>query len=173
MTLANLNIDQVAYFVDDVRRSAADMTRTFGAGPFFVIDRIELAWCRHRGEDCPFVHTSAYGQWGEVMMELVQQESEGASPFRDLFDPGTFGLHHVATIVDDLTDAKHAYENNGLSVATEAQTLGGTEFAFIDATQTMGHFIEIYERSEELVGFYAMVREAASGWQGDQPLRTL
>ena len=101
MIKPDFEICQVAYFVPDIRAAARQMTDTFGAGPFFVIDRIELAWGEHRGENCPFVHSSAYGQWGEVMMELVQQDSDGASPFRDLYAPGQSGLHHVATMVDD------------------------------------------------------------------------
>ena len=173
MNLALQSADQIAYFVADVRIAALEMVETFGAGPFFVLEKIELEWCEHRGTACPFVHTSAYGQWGDVMMELVQQESEGASPFRDLYAEGQYGLHHVATIVDNFTNAKLAYEKKGFELATLARTRGGTEFAFMDATRHMGHFIEIYERSEGLLGFYAMVREAAQGWRGEQPIRTL
>ena len=87
-------IVQVAYFVSDVRAAARQMHRRFGAGPFFVADRIDLAWGSHRGEPREFLHSSAYGQWGDVMMELVQQDEEGPSPFRDLYGPGEEGIHH-------------------------------------------------------------------------------
>ena len=166
-------IAQVAYFVSDVREAVPRMVATFGAGPFFVIDRIELAHAEHRGKACPFVHTSAYGQWGDIMMELVQQDSDGPSPFRDLYGPGEEGLHHIATIVDNFDAACAAYADCGFPLATRATTLTGTEFGFVDATATLGHFIEIYEGSEGLLGFYAMVREAARDWQGEAPLRTL
>ena len=63
------------------------MHQTFGAGPFLVSDNIQLAWAELRGVAGNFVHTSAYGQWGDVMLELVQQDSEGPSPFRDMFEP--------------------------------------------------------------------------------------
>ena len=39
------SIVQVAYFVTDVRASAREMHRRFGAGPFFVAERIEF--CDH------------------------------------------------------------------------------------------------------------------------------
>ena len=60
-----------------------------------------------------------------------------------------------------------------MPAASRAQTLSGTEFAFLDATRELGHFIEIYERSDALLGFYEMVKRAAIDWQGDAPVRVL
>lgn len=166
-------IAQVAYFVGDIRAAADRMAHQFNAGPFFVVDRIELAWAEHRGEPCKFVHSSAYGQWGTVMMELVQQDEEGRSPFRDLYGPGQEGIHHIATIVDSLEAACEHYQSCGFSVATRAQTRTGVEFAFIDAAAQLGHMIEIYAGSETLLNFYEFVRTAAENWDGREPVREL
>jgi catechol 2,3-dioxygenase-like lactoylglutathione lyase family enzyme len=164
---------QIAYFVRDIRAAAARMHATFGAGPFFVIDRIELAQAEHRGEPCLFVHSSAYGQWGDVMMELVQQDVEGPSPFRDLYAPGEEGLHHVALFVDDVQQAIDHYAAAGMPLATRAQTHGGVEFVFVDATATLGHMIELYVGDARLRGFYDLVRTSAHGWNGEDPVRSL
>lgn len=169
--LPDYPVAQVAYFVSDIEAAAKSMHTAFGAGPFFVVNNIELSHSTHRGEDCLFVHSSAYGQWGGVMMELVQQESIGPSPFRDLYAPGESGLHHLATIVPDQAQAYADYQQSGFEVATIAVTKGGTEFAFIDALETLGHFIEVYEESEGLLGFYNMVRDASIDWQGADLLR--
>ncbi|MDA1074410.1 MAG: hypothetical protein O3A63_06575 [Proteobacteria bacterium] len=75
---------------------------TFDAGPFFLVEKIELAWGIHRGREQKFLHTSAYGQWGSLMVELVQQDEEGPSPFRDVYAPGEEGIHHMAMMVDSL-----------------------------------------------------------------------
>jgi hypothetical protein len=98
----NYPIVQIAYFVNDARKSAKKMSKQFGAGPFFFIPRIELAWGKLRGEDCNFLHSSAFGQWGDVMVEFVQQDEEGPSPFRELYAPGEEGIHHVAMMVDSM-----------------------------------------------------------------------
>ena len=169
----NYPIVQVAYFVEDIEAAAKQMHRTFGAGPFFVLKNIELQSGVHRGDDCRFIHSSAYGQWGEIMMELVQQESEGPSPFRDLYEDGQSGLHHLATIVPDQQQAYASYRAAGYEVATIAVTSGGTEFAFIDAIEELGHFIEVYEESETLREFYKMVQAASIGWQGTNLLHFL
>lgn len=164
---------QIAYFVTDIRAAARRMHAIFGAGPFFIIDRIQLARGTHRGRDCPFVHSSAYGQWGAVMMELVQQDSDGDSPFRDMFRPGEEGLHHIATFVPDVRHAIDEYAAQGMPLAAIAETLTGTEFAFIDATDTLGHMIEIYVPTPGLLGFYDFVRAAAQNWDGRDPVRAL
>jgi hypothetical protein len=164
---------QIAYFVNDVRAAASRMHAVFGAGPFHVIDRIVLARAEHRGAPCPFVHSSAYGQWGDVMMELVQQDVEGPSPFRDLYAPGEEGLHHIATFVDDVQQAIDGYAAAGMPLATRAVTHSGVEFAFIDATATLGHMIELYVADAALRGFYDAVRASARAWDGTRPVRTL
>lgn len=168
-----LPLAQTAYFVPDIRIAALDAHRRFGAGPFFIINRIQLSYGMHRGQECKFVHSSAYGQWGNVMMELVQQDVEGPSPFRDMYAPGESGLHHMATIVESQQEAYAHYQACGFEVATIARTMTGTEFAFIDATKTLGHMIEVYEGTEGLRGFYEMVRKASIGWDGHDIIREL
>jgi hypothetical protein len=36
-----------------------------------------------------------------------------------------------------------------------------------------GHPLEVLERRDELLRFYAIVREAAAGWDGSDPLRIM
>ena len=157
---------QIAYFVSDIRASALSMSETFGAGPFFVVDNIELEWGEHRGKPCHFVHSSAYGQWGELMLELVQQVSEGPSPFRDLFAAGEEGLHHVACFVDSVDQTIDRFADLGHPLAAKAKAKIGTEFAFIDTSEPLGHMIEVYVRDDALAGFYRLVRDAARDWDG-------
>ena len=173
MTHPDYPVAQLAYHVVDLERAAVRMHELFGAGPFFIVEDIALARATHRGETTDFLHSSAYGQWGDVMMELVIQTNDAPSPFRDLYGPDEAGLHHTATIVPDLEEAYTAYRNAGLEVACTAVTSTGTEFSFVDATREMGHFIEVYAASDVLLGFYDMVRTASQDWDGSGPVRYL
>lgn len=164
-----MDICQVAYFVSDARASALKMHRQFNCGPFHVVAEIKLAWAESRGQPIDFIHTSAFGQWGEIMVELVQQDSEGSSPFRDMYAPGEEGIHHVATMVDSLPDTYDYYKDEGYDIALRAKTETGTEFGFIDATKSLGHMIEVYERSEPLIAFYRYIKDAAVNPKPDQP----
>ena len=58
-----------------------------------------------RGTPGTFDHSSAYGQWGAIMVELVEDHGDGPSPVRDMFPPDGSGLHHLAFFVDDLDAA--------------------------------------------------------------------
>jgi hypothetical protein len=163
---------QIAYFVTDIRSSALDMAKNFGAGPFYISSRIELARCEHRGQKQNFVHSSAYGQWGEIMLELVQQDEEGPSPFRDMYGPGEEGIHHGAMFVDSVNSSIARYQHAGFPLATRATTLlGNVEFAFIDTRSSLGHMLEIYEPVEILQSFYKLIKASSVDWDGKDPVR--
>ena len=169
-----LDIVQVAYHVTDIRRAAGDMAARFGAGPFFVNENIRLTWGEHRGQPTNFVHSSAYGQWGHLMVEFFRQEDSSTNtPYRDMFAANEEGLHHTAMMVRDMDEAFDHFESNGMPVVTRCGLRDGhtVDFAFIDACATLGHMIEIYPASDGVLGFYGMVRDAADGWNGEDPIR--
>ena len=64
-------IVQVAYAVEDVRAAARSFAERVGAGPFFVRHHDLPRRVDHRGRPGAFDHSSAYGQWGAVQVELV------------------------------------------------------------------------------------------------------
>jgi hypothetical protein len=100
------------------------------------------------------------------MLELVQQEGEGPSPFRDIYKAGEEGVHHIACFVDSIDETILQYEEMGFPLATRAKAKLGTEFAFIDTSKSLGHMLEIYSPNETLSGFYNLVKEAALSWDG-------
>ncbi len=171
--IPGLPIRQVAYFVQDVWAAAAAHAAAFGSGPYFVAENIPLRRCLHRGVEAHLDHSSAYGQWGELMVEFVQQNNPGPSAFRDMFGAGQEGFHHVAIIVDDLDAARARMETAGFPAALEAEMNDGFRFLMMDAVERHGHMIELYEGVPALIGFYAFVKKAAVGWDGTDPVRSI
>ncbi len=173
--MTHLPIRQLAYFVPDVDAAAAAHSARFGSGPFFVMRHIPITASVHRGIKRPFDHSSAYGQWGDVMVEFVQQHNDAPSACHDLYPAGSgrYGLHHTAVWVEDLPVAIAEFEAGGMPLAQLSTTGFGTDFAFVDASATLGHMIELYEGGESLRGFYAMVRDAAEDWDGSDVIREL
>ena len=166
-------VRQIAYFVHDVRAAALAHAATFGSGPFFVAEHIPLRSCLHRGRPVELDHSSAYGQWGAVMIEFVQQNNAGPSAFRDMFGEDREGLHHVALIVDDLKESQATLEAAGFPTALDAEMNDGFRFLMMDAVARHGHMIELYRGTPELIGFYDFVRDAAASFDGSDPVRTI
>jgi hypothetical protein len=164
---------QIAYHVPDPERAAHEYAAAFGWGPFFYMEHIALAQCRYRGAPTTFDHSSAYGQAGELMIELITQHGDAASVLRDVYARDEVGVHHVAHFVPDLDEALRQASVAGLEVALDARTATGTRFAMIDLTHVLGHMVELYEPSADLLKFYRHVRRAAEGWDGGEPLRRL
>ena len=162
----NLEISQIAYHVSDIRTAGKKMFLQFGAGPFIISENIKLADGNHRGEKTQFIHSSAYGQWGNVMLELVKQEDKSMNtPFREMYGPEEEGFHHAALIVDNFDKAVVHFDSCGMPLLTRCTTAqGNVEFGFIDARKTSGHMLEIYERSPTLLKFYQLVKNRAEEW---------
>ncbi len=158
---------QIAYAVSDTR-AAARRWLAEGVGPFFLLDHIEVRNSWVRGKPAPFDHSSAYAQWGPVMLELICQHDGGVNPL-----VGTSGVHHVAHFVDDFAAAAARLTSSGVVECLYAETATGMPFAMHDARAEQGHLIEIYERTSRLAAFYEMVHDASSGWTGNDPLREL
>ena len=175
MHFLNTPVRQIAYFVPDIEGAAMAHSQQFGSGPYFVAKNISLSRSLHRGIERPLDHSSAYGQWGDVMVEFVQQNNSGPSVFHDIYPEGTGnqGLHHLAIFVDHLTQSIGQYSERGHETALYAEVEGGTAFAMIDMTKSSGHMLELYEPSKTLVGFYDMVADAAKEFDGTHPLREL
>ncbi|WP_311270467.1 VOC family protein [Sphingobium sp. WCS2017Hpa-17] len=171
--IGGLPIRQVAYFVEDVRAAAIAHAATFGSGPYFVADHIPLKRSLHRGVAAPLDHSSAYGQWNDLMIEFVQQNNPGSSAFRDMFAPEGEGFHHVALIVDDLDTARAACEQAGFTNALEAEMNDGFRFLMMDAVARYGHMIELYEGAPVLTGFYDVVRQASVDFDGRDVIRAI
>ena len=173
--MPNLPVQQLAYYVPDIEAAARAHSQRFRSGPYFVFEHIEISSSLHRGVAREWDHSSAYGQWGDVMVEFVTQHSHEPSAITDLYPLGSgrYGLHHTAIFVDNLDSGIGTFEGEGMPLAQLCETTTGTRFAFVDASETLGHMIELYEPGEAIAGFYKMVREAAQEWDGSDPIRHL
>ncbi len=163
---------QIAYAVPDVDASAARWAADFGAGPFFIRRHIEGHDVVYRGAPALFDHSSAYGQWGPVMVELIQDHCTVPSIVRERYGVNETGLHHMAFAVPNLDAATAHLKSLGVELAMSARSTN-TRYHFMDTAATLGHMVELYERSDRLESFYALVRDAAVGWMGDNPVRQL
>lgn len=159
------DIVKVCYLVDDARAAAADWAARLGAGPFLVISHVELA--PFSDPSIVFDHSSAFGSWGNIMVELMEVHELRPASLHDAFlRPG---LHHVTWFAPSLLEESKRLEEAGWPVFLSPTTPTGMTFIYHDARNDLGHFINIYEKSD----FYATVKELAVGWDGTNPVRDI
>lgn len=164
---------QIAFHAPDIAAASARWTTASGAGPFYLLEHVALARCVYRGRASQFDHSSAYGQYGDVMIELIHQHNDQPSPVRDMYGAKEEGPHHAAVFAADLDAAAGACAARGFAIALDATTATGVRFLMADARAECGVMLELYERTEALARFYAFIRRKSEGWDGVDPLRRL
>ena len=164
---------QYAFHAPHIESAARRWARERGAGPFYLLEHIELAKSAYRGRPTLFDHSSAYGWLGEVMIELIHQHDDRPSAVRDMFDARSEGLHHAAVIVDDIDAALEAAWVRNMPCALDATTRDGVRFVMTDARDEYGAMLEFYEPAPALTKFYDFIRRKSVDWAGEDYLRRL
>jgi hypothetical protein len=164
----------MAYSVPDLGEAAAAWARAVGAGPFFLASDGPLPLDE---VVCPdgqgaWSHTSCLGQWGTLLVELMQHHSAEPASLADRLGVGRYGLHHVAITVPDPASESARLEELGYPLIVRSGT-GGVAFIIHDASATLGCRLEIIETTPGLIAFNDALRRAASGWDGSDPLRPI
>jgi hypothetical protein len=163
-----------AYVVDDIEATVTRLVDGLGAGPFVLIERVPFASTLSRGEPATFLHDSAFGSCGGGVIELMQTAE--LAPQR--VERGLAGqrprLQHVGYVLapGDVAPVRSALEERGLPEYLTTQ-LGDAVSTMHDASATLGHDLEIHADNQGLRDFFGMVRAAADGWDGADPLRRL
>lgn len=166
-------IMQLAYVPADFDAALAFWTNTIGAGPFFALDHVTLEAVKHQGAPTEIDFSMVIGYWGELQIELIRQHNEAPSIYKSWRDEGREGLHHVCILVDDMTGARAVCAEAGAVVAQEGRVPGGGEVIYVDTGGGPGTMVEILKPGPGGREFFAMMRDAARGWDGADPLRRL
>jgi len=163
-------ITHVGYVVEELEPAVEWAVRTLGAGPFFVVDRVPFDTCTFRGEAASYVHSSAFGQWGPIKVELTVVHSAEPAALRDLMRGAPPTVGHVGWLADDLEAETAALAAAGMPLFHTGSS-GPVAAHWHDGRAVLGHHVEVLRRSPELEGFYERIRAAAEGWDGSDPVR--
>jgi len=165
-------LHHVGYVVESLHRDVARFAERFGAGPFFAMEHIAFDEVTYRGGPATYDHSSAFGRWGEIIVELTEVHDARPAGLRDaLVAPGG-GIGHVAWLAPSLEQETDRLRALGLEPFHTGRT-GPASAVWFDGGRLVGHPIEVLQERDELRRFYAMVRSAAEDWDGSDPLRIL
>jgi methylmalonyl-CoA/ethylmalonyl-CoA epimerase len=173
VTLASLgDVMQLAFVPADFDAAVKHWTEVIGAGPFFLLPNMSLPGGRYRGVASDPVFTMALGYWGEMQIELIRPENDAASIYRGDYAVGE-GLHHVCVLVDSIAEARARCEAVGAEIIFEAPVGDSGGVIYADPGTGPGNLVELLEPQAGTRELFAMMRDAARGWDGSEPLRSL
>jgi catechol 2,3-dioxygenase-like lactoylglutathione lyase family enzyme len=165
-------IHHVGYVVADLRSGVQSFVAGTDAGPFYAMEHIAFDEVTYQGEPAVYDHSSAFGAWGPLLVELTQVHDAQPAGLRGaLADPGA-GIGHVAWLADDLQAETARLEAAGLRPFHTGRA-GPASAVWFDGGTIFGHPVEVLQRRPEILRFYEMVRDAAERWDGRDSLRVM
>jgi len=163
-------IHHVGYVVDDLAAGVERAVATLGAGPFFAIEHVPFDAVTFEGEPAAYDHSSAFGVWGPLLMEItVVHDAQPAGLAEAFVAPGG-GIGHVAWLAADLEAETARLTALGCEPFHTGRS-GPVSAVWFHGGPLLAHPIEVLQRVDPILGFYAMLRESAQGWDGTDPLR--
>ena len=168
-TIFGRPIVQIGYNVESITETANFFATALGAGPFFLMTDINIPSLRNANGPISWKHSAAFGQWGNVGIEL-QQTAQLDPP--DAFGPSyqrPVGVNHLAYIVEDLPAERVRLEALGLTLLFDAKN-GPHDSMLFDAP-LLGHTIEVHRDFTLFKQLREAMVAAADGWDGTDPVR--
>ena len=93
----------------------------------------------YRGQATEPVVSFAFANSGELQVELIEQEDDSPSIYREFLDAGREGFHHLAWWAEDFDAVARAAEDAGWPAGQHGNTGGMAQFAYYDAGRRHQH----------------------------------
>lgn len=166
-------VRQHAFVVPDLDSGIEAWRSTVGAGPFVVMRDFVGRELTYRGEPSTTAVHYAFGQSGDIQVQLIAQSDSGPSIYRDMFAPGEGGFHHVCALVpmDDWDAQLAAFTDAGYEIASSLMT--SAPAVYFDCRSGLGCFVELYGLTDRSGGFFTHLRDLHDSWDGvTEPIRS-
>ena len=166
---------QNGVIVEDLDRALDQWINKIGAGPFYVIRHLPLDYFSYLGQSSSPDLSIALGNVGDLQIELIQQHNDAPSPYLDFRTQRGPGLHHISAWTLDFDGAMATLQEQGLVPNCAGRITGSCRFAYWNADATDGSAYELSDlgSNNEFGMVHDLVREAAVGWDGSDPVRPL
>jgi catechol 2,3-dioxygenase-like lactoylglutathione lyase family enzyme len=165
-------VNQIAFVPEDFDACLKFWTQVMGAGPFFYIPGTVATASTYLGVPTRPVLDVALGHWGDIQIEIIRQTNADPSPYMAWRDAGGAGVHHICIAVPDIAAAQQLAAEKGMAILLTGAA-NGAEWIYVDTGGGPGTIVEIIQHSVASQGLMEMVRAAARGWDGSDPVRRI
>jgi methylmalonyl-CoA/ethylmalonyl-CoA epimerase len=163
-------IDQIAYVDADIDAAVQFWTSTVGAGPFLLFEHPHMDEAWYRGRRIRLDISIALGYWRDMQIEIIQQHDETPSIYHDQQHARDKGINHLGIFVEDLSPARATCARTNCEIVQEMY-VGDKGGIYVDTGG--GRLIEFAALPKAFVDALPVIKAAARGWDGCEPLRTL
>ena len=163
------SILQTSYVVAELEQAIMHWVDTTHAGPFFLIEHLDIIDARYRGGNGDVDVSIALGFSGSVCIELIRQHDQAPSIFHEFTPAG--GFHHWGIATGDFDNEIARYQLSGFPLIFRGAVAVGGRFAFMDTTRQMHGMIELIEETPVVLELFARIESASKNWDGTDPIR--
>ena len=164
-------VRQIGYIVTDLDQAIARWL-SLGVGPWFVL-RGQQQTGLYRGVPCTVTLSVAFANSGDLQIELIHQDDETHSVYREFVAAGANEFHQLAWWATDFDAAIASATDAGWPMVWSGGGDGSVRYAYFEAPPGPATIVEIMELNDMTRWMGNLVRDAAAGWDGSDPIRSL
>jgi catechol 2,3-dioxygenase-like lactoylglutathione lyase family enzyme len=165
-------IRQVAYIVPNIEAAMDHWARVMGIGPWYYNPRVPIRNYHYKGQHYEPHNSVALANAGALQIELLQPRNDVPSMYRDFTRAGYSGVQHVAYWSEDFDADLARAKAAGFVVCMGGEVGDNGRFVyFVDPSGLPGTTIELSEVAGPKGRLFKLIREAAHGWDGQDPVR--
>ncbi len=169
-------IRQVAYLVPDIEAAMDYWADVLGVGPWYYNPKVPIRNYMYRGERYEPHNSVALANAGGLQIELLQIRNDVPSMYRDFLRAGHVGVQHVAYWTEQFDADLARAQARGFEVCMGGEVGSNGRFVYFEAKPQHpgahpGTVIELSEVAGPKGRLFKLIREAAAGWDGADPVR--
>lgn len=166
---------QIGFVVVDLQKSMRHWAEVCTVGPWFWFEKSAFISYKYRGQLYDTLDvTVGFANSGDLQIELIQQRCNTPSMYRDFLSKHpSGGLQHWSSWPVDYKDRYDAAVKAGYTIGMEGDHVRGPFVYFDNEGGYPGSVIEMSELTPGRKEFFDMVRDAAIGWDGRDPIRKI
>jgi len=163
---------QIAYVVTDLEQALEYWTQTMKIGPFFVMDNLEIDNMQYRGKPTDVDITIALGYSGSMCVELIRQNDDQPSVYKEMIErTGGGGFHHWAIGTEQFDEEIARYQARGYESVCSGKVAVGDQYSYVDTQADLGGMIELIKITPVVKELFGNLEAAAADWDGSDPIR--
>ncbi|MGB6154334.1 MAG: VOC family protein [Castellaniella sp.] len=164
-------IRQLGYVVKDIEAAMDYWSRTLGVGPWYYNPKVPIRNYQYRGQSYEPHNSVALANSGDVQVELIQTRNKVPSMYRDFQQAGNEGLQHVAYWTRQYDADLARLLGQGFKPVMGGEVGENGRFIYFDTEYHPGTVVELSEVLGPKGTLFDLIRQAADGWDGSDPVR--